>query len=520
MHLLTPAVMREIDREAAARIDGGEKTLMRHAGLCVVRICEEYLTQQLRQDKKMGQPCAAILCGRGNNGGDGYVVASALAERGWEVAVFEYDPMRERTGSAGDFRRAAQETGCRFLSLCDGPELRSLLSRADVLVDAVFGTGFRGELPGELPELFRFCGSTTAFRIAVDCPSGINPETGDAAPGTFPAQLTAAMSYPMRGSLLLPARQYVGRLKVCDIGIDRRKAEAGRSLNDWMADEAFVRQIFPPRSADTNKGSYGRVLLVCGSEDMPGAAILALSGALRMGVGICELCAPASVCAAAAVRCPEAILTRIPDPSEWTDGIIGRISERASAANAALIGCGLGIHRAVARLVQFLLDKAGCPLILDADALNSSAAEKIDWRFKKREVVLTPHPKELSRLTGRPVPELQKTRYETAKTLSAAWQVTLLSKGADTIIAAPDGRTAINPNGNPGLAKGGSGDVLAGFLAGLAAQKHSPFDAAVCAAYLHGASADRLKEKYSEAGFRTSELPDAAASTLSEVLRG
>lgn len=512
MNLLTPAVMRELDREAAARIPGGEKTLMTNAGLCVAQLCEEAAPKN-----KTDNPCAAVFCGRGNNGGDGYVAASALAERGWEVAVFEFCPEKSRVGITGDFRRAAEGV-CRFFPLTLGQPLKEALSRADVLVDAVFGTGFHGALPGELPEIFRLCGKTKAFRIAVDCPSGIDPETGKVENGAFPAQLTAAMSYPMRGDLLLPAREFVGRLRVCEIGIDPTAAET-RGISDFMAEDALLCRLFPPRAADTNKGSYGRVLLICGSEDMPGAALLALSGALRMGAGLCELCAPASVCAAAAVLCPEAILTRIPDPAEWTDGTLGRILERADAASAVLVGCGLGPRRAVSRLVELLLEREGGTLILDADALNAAAAAKPDWQKKKREVVLTPHPKELSRLTGVPVPELQAARYETAKTLAANWQVTLLSKGADTIIAAPDGRTAINPNGNPGLAKGGSGDVLAGFLAGIAAGGRPAFESAVCAAYLHGAAADLLKEQLSEPAYRIAELPEAAAQILSEALR-
>lgn len=506
MYAITPELMREIDAKQAKLQQNGERTLMYNAGLCAVSAIEGRVAGER----------AVILCGAGNNGGDGYVIAEELCLQGWDVTVFNYLPKKRRTDAASHFMHKARAAGCKMLPLIMGAKLEKAIAECDVAVDAIFGTGFHGALPEELNEPVRMASECGALKVAIDCPSGVDPLHGTVEGSAFVADMTVCMSYPMRGIYLLPARAYCGKIEVCDIGMDYRSIEAEYTFTDTVCDRDTIRKVFIKRSADSHKGSYGRCVLICGSESMPGAARLALSGALRMGPGLCELVAPGSVIACCAAAYPEAIYTEIPDSHEWSDADIEKIMTRAREASAVLCGCGLGNNAGTQGLVRALCDAEGIRLVLDADAINALAV--IGFGGARQEMILTPHPKEFSRLTGYGTEEIGASRYSVAKTFAAEKNAVLLLKGADTVTAAPDGRVCLNSTGNPGLAKGGSGDVLAGMCAGILAQGKSAFDAASCAAYLHGAAGDLLREKYSEYGYLTGELAAAAAEVLGGAL--
>lgn len=504
MFALTPELMRKIDAEQAKLQVNGEKTLMYNAGLCAVQAIEEVCAGD----------SAVILCGSGNNGGDGYVIAEELALQGWSVTVYNYQPSKKRKDAAKYFMHRAKSAGCTFRALSH-KGFEEAVKSCDVIVDAVYGTGFHGALPEELEEPFAICARSNALMVAIDCPSGIDPARGTVETTAFRAHMTVCMSYPMRGIFLLPAREYCGRVEVCDIGMDYAAIEAAYNVTDTVCDGDTVRRIFKKRSAASHKGTYGKTLLICGSENMPGAARLALSGALRMGPGLCELMAPKSVIACCASAYPEAIYTEIPDSSHWSDGDVEKLVTAAKAASAVLCGCGLGNTEGAKKAVSALIS-AGISLVLDADGLN--ALSETHWEKAEGNIILTPHPKEFSRLSGKSIEETEANRYEAAKSFAAEKNVTLLLKGADTVTAAPDGRMCFNPTGNPGLAKGGSGDVLAGICAGILTWSQNAFDAASAGAYLHGAAGDILREEYSEYGYLTGELGEAAAKKLGMLL--
>ena len=505
MYAITPELMRKIDKEQAKLQQNGEKTLMYNAGLCAVSAIEGKIT--------CGR--AVILCGAGNNGGDGYVIAEELCLQGWDVTVFNYLPKKRRTSAATHFMHRARAAGCKMLPLAMGKRYEKAISECDVIVDAIFGTGFHGALPEELIAPVRTASESDAFKVTIDCPSGIDPLHGTVEGEAFAADMTVCMSYPMRGIYLLPARAYCGRIEVCDIGMDYRAIESEYTFTDTVCDKDTVRRILNKRRTDSHKGSYGRCVLICGSEAMPGAARLALSGALRMGAGLCELVAPRGVISCCAAEFPEAIYTEIPDSSAWGDGDIEKILNRTEAASAVLCGCGLGNNAGTQRLVRALIER-GARLVLDADAINALA--ETGFERAAGDVILTPHPKEFSRLTGLGTYEIASARYSIAKEFAEKSGAVLLLKGADTVTASPDGRVCLNATGNPGLAKGGSGDVLAGLCAGIFAQGKGAFDTASCAAYLHGAAGDLLKVKYSEYGYLTGELAKAAAEVLGILL--
>lgn len=502
MYALTPEIMRKIDAEQALIKENGERTLMLSAGLCAVQVI-------MRESRGR---VASVLCGAGNNGGDGYVIARSLSCCGWDVKIFEYIPEKKRSPAAEFFRNEARETSCVFYPL--NKENATEIECCDVIVDAVFGTGFKGAIDGMLSSVFEKIKNSRALKISIDCPSGVDPVTARAENGAFFADMTVCMSYPMRGIYLLPARQYAGRIEVCKICMDYEDIEKSYVFNDIICDEGYIKSVFKPRGMYANKGTFGRALLICGSADMPGAARLALSGALRMGAGICELCAPRDVILSASAAYPEPIYTARAESRELTDADVEFIIERAKKSTALLCGCGLGANDGTRALVRRLLKNIGCPVVLDADALNVLAGE--DWRAEG-EVYITPHPLEFSRLTGLTVAEILADKYEIAKAFAREHNVTLLLKGADTVICSPDGKAAINPTGNGGLAKGGSGDVLAGMLVGILAF-HRGFEAPVCAAYLHGAAGDYLCREYSEYSYLAGELARGAGIVLGEIL--
>ncbi|MBQ7011499.1 MAG: NAD(P)H-hydrate dehydratase [Clostridia bacterium] len=498
--------MRKIDAEQAKLQTNGERTLMYNAGLCAV--------QAIEGSVRGGS--AVILCGAGNNGGDGYVIAEELCLQGREVYVFNYQPQKRRKNAARYYMHRARSAGCRFRPLADDKHLRQRLKECSVVVDAVFGTGFHGALPEELCSIFELVAESSAYKVAIDCPSGIDPLKGTVENCAFVADMTVCMSYPMRGIYLLPARAYVGKVEVCDIGMDYRAIDAAYDFTDTVCDRDTVRRVFKKRNMFGHKGSFGKVLLICGSEAMPGAAVLALSGALRMGPGLCELCAPDKVIAAASAKFPEALYTRVPDTSQWSDDDVSKLVSRAEGCAAVLCGCGLGNSEGTKKLVQALCSLKDVRVVFDADGIN--ALGECEWRGDGN-ILLTPHPKEFSRLTKRGVDEINSDRYELAKEFAADKNAVVLLKGADTVVADPSGRVCLNPTGNAGLAKGGSGDVLAGMCVGILGWSSSLLDAASCAAYLHGAAGDLLKSRYSEYGYLTGELAETAARVLGDTLK-
>ncbi|MBQ7171277.1 MAG: NAD(P)H-hydrate dehydratase [Clostridia bacterium] len=512
MYLLTPEQSRAADRFAIEELKVPGKLLMQNAGVSVAQIARELLAGR-------EAPAVLVLCGSGNNGGDGYVAAAVLAGEGVSVIAAEYEPEKKRSGDAALHRSRAKKILKTFYPLEKGPFFSDALARADLVIDALYGTGFRAPLPADLAGLLDEVNASRAKKLAIDVPSGVDCAAGTADPHALVADVTAAMSYPMRSLLLLPGRAYAGRIEVCDLGVDYRAIERQGRFTEQATDEAMLRAVFSRRPTDSNKGTYGKLLLVCGSEKMPGACLLALSGALRVGPGLVEVCAPKAVCDLAAVRHPEALFFPLPDPENWTERDLVALLSEAEKADAVLVGCGLGVSENVKLFVSALLSTEGAPAVLDADALNALAACGYPAERGGREVVLTPHPLEFSRLSGLSREEIAADRVAAAKRYAAERGVTLLLKGADTVTVSPEGEVLYNPTGNPGLAKGGSGDVLAGMLAGLLAQGKPVFTAAAAAAWLHGAAGDLLARDRSEYGYLPSDLPEAAARALARLLR-
>ena len=509
MLLATRDMIREID-EYAEHVQGiPPEILMHNAGLSAAAKIVEMLDRPVK---------AVVLCGKGKNGGDGYVIASELWEYKCDVTVFEHKNVHRDLASS--FHRTKTKKKIKEIySLTDTQRLSLACAEAEIIVDALFGVGFHGSLPQTEAYALKAANSSSALKIAIDIPSGVDSDMGGVADGCFKADHTMTMAYVKRGMLLYPAKEYCGDIKVCDIGVDRVAIEQKMKFSCSAVGEEQVKKYILDRPRDSHKGTFGRLMLVCGSDNMTGAAILACEGALRMGVGLCELVCTERVAAAVSSVCPEVIYTIIPPLSEWDDSTFEKLVFHSIDAQAIVIGCGMGQDENAEKLIRMLSSIAGCPVLIDADGLNS-----LDGRVKilansQRDIVVTPHPKEFARLVFCDIKDVLSDKFRVAERLSEGCGLTVLLKGASTVICANDGKRYINTTGNSGLAKGGSGDVLSGMIGALLARGIPTGMAAALGAYVHGAAADILSEEYSESGMLPRDIPAAAAKYLGKIAK-
>jgi NAD(P)H-hydrate epimerase len=482
MYLVTSTQMRRIEAEAVA---GGlsHEAMMRHAGTAVAEVVREIVPPG----------AAVVLVGPGNNGGDGLVAARALAVAGYPVRVLLWQ-WRAGLAAAGDL---ASLPDVRIASAEDVGALEVLagwLDEATVVVDALLGTGANRPLEGLVAGVLDAVRAARARRsalrvVAVDVPTGLDSDSGAVDPHAVPADVTVTFGCPKVGHYSLPGAAAVGELRVNDIGIPPEVmagvAEADGPLKVTTA--AAVRALLPERPPGAHKGTFGRALVVAGSTRYTGAAYLAAAAAYRTGCGLVTVALPASLHTAIAGLLPEATYL----PLVERDGVVSGAAAavvRAAARDfdALLVGPGLTDEPPVAELVGRLVEDPPAPLVLDADGLNVLARREGGPAGLPAESILTPHPGEMARLIGWDVQVINHDRIAVARQAAAAWRQIVVLKGAYTVIAAPDGGATVNPFATPALARAGTGDVLAGLIAGLLAQGLRPFDAAAAAAFLHG----------------------------------
>ena len=430
----------------------------------------------------------SILCGSGNNGGDGFVISSVLAAHGISSAVILVNGQPKTDCAKLHFSRLF---GAKILdwelhreACCDQ------IVRSDVVVDCIYGTGFHGTLPEAAADAIRFA-NNCPIRVAVDVPSGVNSDTGEMDKGCFRATHTLIIAAIKKGLLALPCNDLIGETKLLDIGID--EFCFGENIVAVITDETF-RRPFPERLRSSHKGSYGKLLNIAGSLNYSGAAAMSTKAALRTGVGLCILAAPKTVVQMLGSSIHETTYRPLPENE------LGFISEAAadsldiSGVTAISIGCGLGNSPAAQKLTEFVIRNADCPVIIDADGINSISRNIDVLKERKSEIILTPHVMEFSRMSGLSVERIQADRITAARNFAAEYGVTVVLKGANTVIASHSGETFVNICGNSGLAKGGSGDVLTGIIGAMAAQGVAPARAAACGAYCHALASDILAE--------------------------
>jgi NAD(P)H-hydrate epimerase len=512
MKLVTAGQMRAI--EATAFASGiSQPQLMETAGRAIaVAIRERLGGARARR--------IVVLVGPGNNGGDGLIAARHLYDFGADILVYLMTPRPAGDTYVDNLRSRGLEV--IDLSGAQGDAgLQEALDRADVVIDAVLGIGSVRALEGLIASTFERLKRRRAQLFAVDLPTGVDADSGAADPSAAPADVTFTLGFSKIGLHLLPGSEYAGQVEVLDIGLERH---AGDAVQTELLTPEWARDRLPERPAESNKGTFGRVLVVAGSVNFTGAAALASIGALRAGAGLVTLASIPAVRNALAGLMPEVTYLPLPELEGGIDAPAGDIIARALPGySALLIGPGLGLANGTQAVVRGILTAPAIedmPVVIDADALNALARMPGWFDEVKTQTVLTPHPGELARLVNKSIPEVQESRVDVARGCAADWRQTVVLKGAHTIVARPDGQAIVSPHATAALATAGTGDVLAGTIAGLIAQGVTPYDAAGLGVYLHGAAAETFREDYGHSGMLASELGPAIARTAHRLRLG
>ncbi len=508
MKMVTAEQMRALDRHAIEHLGIPSLTLMERAGEAVAseaaRLLEQYPGMVL------------VLCGKGNNGGDGLVAARLLEEGDVAVAaVLPCDPNDLSPDARVNYARAV-EAGVKILPDVTDADLRE----AGVIVDALLGTGVSGPVRGEMEALIDRTNTARAGRgvLAVDVPSGVETNTGQV-PGTaMRAEATVTMGLPKPCLELFPAAEFAGEWAVADIGFPA-EVVAGWPAAAEITELEQAAEWVPVRRPTAHKMEVGAALVIAGSFGMTGAAAMAVSAAYRTGAGLVRLALPASLVTALNATLAEVVFRPMPETRAGTLSFHGvdRLLAEVEGVRAVLLGPGLSRHPATAHLIRHLIPLIHVPLVVDADALTAMAGHDRIWRQRARPTVITPHPGEMSRLLGQPATVLEEDRIETAKEAARRFNATVVYKGSPVVIAAPDGRIFVNPTGTPALAVAGTGDVLAGMITALIAQHVEVAHAAALACYVGGLAAQRMSDQIGIRGFTALDLIAAIPNGLAEV---
>jgi NAD(P)H-hydrate epimerase len=507
IRFVTAQEMRALDEETIQKKGVPGAVLMESAGRGVVEVMAGLLPLA---GKKV-----AVVAGPGNNGGDGYVVARHLHHRGAEVVVVRAATEEQVRGDARVHHDAARNFG---VCMEDGTpagwaEAAPLVAGADVIVDALLGTGTARPVTGHFAAVIAAMNAAPGLRVAVDLPSGLDADRGHPLGVCVEAHHTVTFAFPKLGLVTHPGFLHVGALHVVDIGIpDPLAAEHG--MGGWLLDEACLAPLRRPRPRDAHKGTFGHLLIVAGSGGKTGAAWLCGEAAARTGAGLVTIASPDEAQRALSGRVVEMMTEPLgPEPLDaaaaWS-----RLAALLEGKRAVAFGPGVGRAPAMRALLERLLATWEGPLVIDADGLNLLAEDVSVLGRRKAEVVLTPHPAEMGRLAGIPTAEVQAGRAETARRFATQHGVVVVLKGARSVIAGPGGELAINPTGNPGMASGGTGDALTGIVGALLASGLAPLAAAQTGTYLHGAAGDRAAAERGETGLLARDLIDAIPRVL------
>jgi len=488
--------MRQADLTAIERYKVPGMVLMENAGRGVAEAVKKaYAGQNKDSNKKV-----IIICGKGNNGGDGFVVARHLVNDGFDVKVFILALENEIKGDALTNLEIIKEMRIPIKTVTTDEDLNTMAMEccnASVLVDAIFGTGIKGEIQGIAREAIQIINNSQNYVIAVDIPSGISGQTGKLLGVAVKADETVTMAAPKTGIILYPGAYYAGRVTVADIGMPRE-------ILDSLEPEAFftekddVSLLFKPCLPTAHKGDFGRVFIIAGSQGMTGAAALSAMAAVRSGAGLVTVGIPESLLDILEVKLTEAMTKPLPQTPLRTLSIdaLDLALEFASKCDAVALGPGLSTHEETKEFVKQFIMNCPKPMVVDADAINALAENPDILAAVPAPVVITPHPGEMARLLKLSVAEIEEDRIAAARRGVNLWHCAVLLKGARTLIASPGGRLWINSTGNPGMATGGSGDVLTGIIAAFIARGMATQEAAIAGAYIHGLAGDlAAKEK-------------------------
>ena len=504
--------MRQLDRAAIEEVGIPGVVLMENAGVQVVRVMSE-------RYRHLHDQHVLIVCGKGNNGGDGFVVARHLFNRGIDVRV---TLLVERQALKGDAKincGIAEKMGIPIIELTVNeqiPAFRNLLQQADILVDAILGTGLTEAVQGFYKNIIESMNKARKPIVAVDIPSGLSADTGVVPGSCIGADVTVTFAVPKRGLVLYPAANYVGDLRVVDIGIPKRLIKEAKFEVHLMGYDD-VAGSFLPRRPNTHKDTYGHVLVIAGAPGKAGAAFMTARSALRTGAGIVTLALPESLHKPLEIPTIEVITASLPETSKGTFSVRAyeQIMALAKDKDVVVLGPGISTNPSTVELVQRLIATLALPIVVDGEGIDAVAQHPDVLLKAQAPIVLTPQQSEMARLV--PNTLVQTKRISIAQEVAEQYHVVIALKGARTIIASPDDCVFINPTGNPGLATSGTGYVLAGIIAGLVAQNIIPIEATKAGVFLHGLAGDLVAKEKGDYGMIASDVIEMIPQAIKHI---
>lgn len=507
MKILSSAQIREIE-ETADKNGITYLRLMENAGSACARVIRNRFDST---DKRK----VTIVCGKGKNGGDGFVIARKLNENGYKVNIILALGKPQADTAVEMFMRLKNLSVDVELYDESNQKQLSRITECDILVDCVFGTGFKGVPDEKMSKLFGLMSSSKAYIVSIDLPSGMYADSNKVEGAIVKADLTIAAIALKYSLVYYPSTEYAGELKVVSIGIPDEIID--RFDGGYTLSNDDIKMVFPKRNENSNKGDYGKALVIAGSYEMPGAALMASSACVECGVGLVKTAFPDKAYPVMMSSCPEKVLVPVDSNryGRFSSLSIERIKIELQNCDAVLIGCGLGQDNDTFNVVKYVLENSNVPIILDADGINLMKDSIDIIKNAKAPVILTPHPGEAARLLNSTSKEIQKYRLSSAKELSNITGATVILKGSRTAVTSDGKSFYINMTGNSGMATGGSGDVLAGMILSFICQGMKPEMASICAVYIHGMAGDTVAKKYSKAGTTPQKIINELASVIS-----
>ncbi len=513
MKIVTAEQIKSIDRRAIKEFGIPGPVLMESAATAVMTEMEDFF------DGLAGMK-VGIICGKGNNGGDGLALARRLIIRGVPVRVALLSSFGAVKDEAKVNLSILRKTGVEIVQEASIGAITDVVAWSDILVDALLGVGLSTPLKGAYAFAVDLMNKSGKPLVAVDMPTGINADTGEVMGSAVRADLTVTFALLKRGLVLNPGVQHAGTVRIADIGIPVEVVEKEK-INAHLLDHGYAWGLIGRRATDAHKGDFGHLMIVAGSLGKAGAAVMAARGALRSGAGLVSVATPNSLVPIIQQQIFEAMC--IPS-AESIDGTIGMGAEdellkASTKMNSCAIGPGLSTHYETVQMVRMFIQRLTIPMVIDADGLNALAGSLELLKKAKAPVIMTPHPGELGRLLGISSSDVQKNRIDVASEFTAKYKVILVLKGAGTVIATPDGRLFVNSTGNPGMATGGTGDVLTGMIGSLLAQGYTAAQAACLGVYLHGLAGDLAAKEKGEAGMIAGDLIEKIPEAINETMK-
>jgi len=512
MKVATAEQMQELDRKAIEGYKIPGIVLMENAGRGAAEVISSAFPDI--QNRKI-----AIVAGKGNNGGDGFVIARHLLNRGVSVKFYLLTDPKALRGDAEINHHIFSRMKGEVISVPSSKDYQKVkrdLEKFDLLIDAIFGTGLDAEVRGYYREVIDHLNTLQKPIVAVDIPSGLDANTGKPLGTAIRASLTVTFGLPKVGHLISPGPDYVGTLKVIDIGIPRKLVEEEKIQTHLLESEEIRRWLSAPRRPDTHKGDYGHLLVISGSVGKTGAAAMTCEAALRIGAGLVTLAIPKSLNAIMEMKLTEVMTEPLPETPKQSLSLraFNSILRLCENKRAVVIGPGLGTFKETQSLVLKLIKTLDLPVVLDADGLTALATQPKILPTANRSLILTPHPGEMARLIQSTSKEVQEDRIGISRNFSQSRQVHLLLKGHRSLITTPKGEVFINPTGNPGMASGGTGDVLTGMIGGLICQGYEILPALQIAVYLHGLAGDEVASEKGEKSLVATDIIEEIPALL------